>query len=188
MRAYFRPCMRKQCSIRAHSLFAFLFAGHPACEQKVKRVRNETKAEKKKLAMAERDKQLKAFGLIANERGQIKAENTQRFQQFSGLGDESGLCCNICREGYKFQPSKVLGIYTFTRPCSFDVYEAFAGAGGGPASAPPFHGHPHSRRSMGYTTVSHFNLVHVDCHLAAVRLQRGRDEWESAMLQNANTR
>lgn len=41
---------------------------------------------------------------------------------------------------------------------------------------------------MGYTTVSHFNLVHVDCHLAAVRLQRGRDEWESAMLQNANTR
>ena len=158
------------------------------CEQKVKRVRNETKAEKKKLAMAERDKQLKAFGLIANDRGQIKAENTQRFQQFSGLGDESGLCCNICREGYKFQPSKVLGIYTFTRPCSFDVYEAFAGAGGGPASAPPFHGHPHSRRSMGYTTVSHFNLVHVDCHLAAVRLQRGRDEWESAMLQNANTR
>ena len=41
---------------------------------------------------------------------------------------------------------------------------------------------------MGYTTVSHFNLVHVDCHLAAVRLQRGRDEWDSAMLQNANTR
>ena len=41
---------------------------------------------------------------------------------------------------------------------------------------------------MGYTTVTHFNLVHVDCHLAAVRLQRGRDEWESAMLQNANTR
>merc|ERR1719412_923662 len=41
---------------------------------------------------------------------------------------------------------------------------------------------------MGYTTVTHFNLVHVDCHMAAVRLQRGRDEWESAMLQNANTR
>jgi E3 ubiquitin-protein ligase UBR4 len=29
---------------------------------------------------------------------------------------------------------------------------------------------------MGYTTVTHFNLVHVDCHMAAVRLQRVRDE------------
>ena len=36
--------------------------------------------------------------------------------------------------------------------------------------------------------MTHFNLVHVDCHMAALRLQRGRDEWESAMLQNANTR
>jgi len=30
--------------------------------------------------------------------------------------------------------------------------------------------------------------VHVDCHLSAVRLARGRDEWESAALQNANTK
>jgi len=41
---------------------------------------------------------------------------------------------------------------------------------------------------MGYSTVSHFNLVHVDCHLAAVRQARARDEWESAALQNANTK
>jgi len=41
---------------------------------------------------------------------------------------------------------------------------------------------------MGFTTVSHFNLVHVDCHLAAVRQARARDEWESALLQNANTK
>ena len=31
---------------------------------------------------------------------------------------------------------------------------------------------------MGYSTVPHFNLVHVDCHLAAVR--QARDEWESS--------
>lgn len=46
-------------------------------------------------------------------------------------------------------------------------------------------------KSHGYSTVSHFNVVHVDCHLAAVaavRHARGREEWESAALQNANTR
>ena len=135
--------------------------------------------------MAMRAKQLKAIGLKANDAGQVKAESVQRFQQFSGLGDEKGLCCNICREGYKFQPNKVLAIYTYTRPSNVDEFEFMH-------SASP-HGHPlatsgHHRRSMGYSTVTHFNLVHVDCHMAAVRLQRGRDEWESAMLQNANTR
>ena len=150
---------------------------------KVKKVRDDTKAEKKRLAMAMRAKQLKAIGLTANEAGQVKAENVQRFQQFSGLGDENGLCCNICREGYKFQPNKVLAIYTYTRPCNVDEYESSGGVGSGH----PLGAH-HSRRTAGYTTVTHFNLVHVDCHMAAVRLQRGRDEWESAMLQNANTR
>ena len=47
---------------------------------------------------------------------------------------------------------------------------------------------PVDRKVSGYSTVTHFNLVHVDCHMAALRLQRGRDEWESAMLQNANTK
>ena len=72
----------------------------------VKSVRNHTKAEKKKLAMAMRAKQLKAIGLQANEHGQVKADNSL-LQQFVGLAEESGLCCSICREGYKFQPNKV---------------------------------------------------------------------------------
>lgn len=67
-------------------------------------------------------------------------------------------------------PPQVLGIYTYTRRCPLDDAE------------------PKQRKTMGYTTVTHFNLVHVDCHMAAVRLARARDEWESAALQNANTR
>ncbi len=57
----------------------------------------------------------------------------------------------VRREGYRFQPGKVLAIYTFTRRCALE--EAEKGA----------------RKTMGFSTVSHFNLVHVDCHLAAVR-------------------
>ena len=65
---------------------------------------------------------------------------------------------------------QVLAIYTYTAPCPVEPFE------------------PAARKLMGYATVSHFNLVHVDCHAQAVRQARGREEWDSAMLQNANTR
>ena len=123
---------------------------HQEVGVKVDEVRKATKEEKKKLAMAMRAKQLKSIGLKTNEKGQVKAEQSL-LQQFQGIGEESGLACVICREGYRFQPSKVLAIYTFTRRCSLEDAEK-----GG-------------RKTMGFSTVSHFNLVHVDCHLAAVR-------------------
>ena len=44
------------------------------------------------------------------------------------------------------------------------------------------------RKTQGYSTVTHFNVIHPECHLAAVRHARAREEWESAALQNANTR
>ena len=69
---------------------------------------------------------------------------------------------------------QVLAIYTYTIACPVEEFESPSGGG--------------NRRTLGYSTVSHFNLVHVDCHTAAVRQMRGRDEWESALLQNANTR
>lgn len=86
------------------------------------------------------------------------------------LMEEAGLVCVICREGYKFQSTKVLGIYTFTKRVNMDDFENKI------------------RNTAGYITVSHFNVVHIDCHMSAVRLARGRDEWESAALQNANTK
>ena len=49
------------------------------------------------------------------------------------------------------QPTKVLGIYTFTKRVALEEME----------NKP--------RKQQGYSTVSHFNIVHSDCHLAAVR-------------------
>lgn len=121
------------------------------------------------MAMAMRAKQLKAIGLKTNEKGQVKAESSL-LQQFQAIGEESGLACVICREGYRFQATKVLAIYTFTRRTPIEESERSV------------------RKTIGFSTVSHFNLVHVDCHLAAVRQARARDEWESALLQNANTK
>lgn len=50
----------------------------------------------------------------------------------------------------------MLGIYTFTKRCPVEEFEVRA------------------RKTLGYTTVSHYNIVHVECHMAAVRLARAR--------------
>uniref|UniRef100_A0A0K8SV35 E3 ubiquitin-protein ligase UBR4 n=4 Tax=Lygus hesperus TaxID=30085 RepID=A0A0K8SV35_LYGHE len=137
----------------------------------IEEVRGHTKAEKKRLAMAMREKQLGALGMRTNDRGQLTVESAQSMiQQIEELGEETGLVCCICREGYKFQPNKVLGVYTFTKRCNVEDFEA------------------KPRKTVGYSTVTHFNVVHIDCHMSAVRLARARDEWESAALQNANTK
>ncbi|TRY87094.1 hypothetical protein DNTS_009169 [Danionella cerebrum] len=142
---------------------------HVEVNLKIDAARRETRAEKKRMAMAMRQKALGTLGMTTNEKGQVVTK-TSLLKQMEELIEEPGLTCCICREGYKFQPTKVLGIYTFTKRVSLEEFE----------NKP--------RKQQGYSTVSHFNIVHYDCHLAAVRLARGREEWESAALQNANTK
>ncbi|KAG8222860.1 hypothetical protein J437_LFUL003505 [Ladona fulva] len=156
-----------------------------AVAKRVDEVRELTRTEKKRLAMAVRERQLGALGMRTNDKGQVTAESALLAQQMEDLGEETGPVCVICREGYKFQPAKVLGVYTFTKRCPVEEYET---VGGGSASSAPGSVSSKSRRTFGYSTVTHFNVVHVDCHMAAVRLARARDEWESAALQNANTK
>ncbi|CAH1119052.1 unnamed protein product [Phaedon cochleariae] len=142
---------------------------NPEVAKQIDAVRDFTRSEKKRLAMAMREKQLGQLGMRTNDKGQVTAKSTI-LQQIEELGEESGLVCCICREGYKYQPTKVLGLYTFTKRCNIEEFEA------------------KPRKTVGYTTVTHFNIVHIDCHMSAVRLARARDEWESAALQNANTK
>lgn len=49
-----------------------------------------------------------------------------------------------------FSNIQVLGIYTYTRRCALEEFE----------NKP--------RKQQGYSTVSHFNVVHYDCHTSAV--------------------
>lgn len=144
-------------------------SSEPATAKTVQEYRDSTRAEKKRLAMATREKQLNAMGMRTNEKGQVTAKD-QVLQEMDKLAEETGLTCFICREGYACQPSRVIGIYTYTKRCPLEEFEQ------------------KSRKTMGYTTVTHFNIVHVDCHMSAIRMSRGRDEWESASLHNANTR
>ena len=78
------------------------------------------------------------------------------------------LYSGICREGYKFKPEKVLGVYTFTKRHFVEDLET------------------KTTKTVGFNSVTHFTCVHIDCHMAAIKSTR--DEWEKASLHNANTR
>lgn len=153
----------------AENLLEALCTNETVAKQ-IEQVREFTRSEKKRLAMAMREKQLGQLGMCTNDKGQVTAKSSI-LSQMEELGEETGLVCCICREGYKYQPTKVLGIYTFTKRCNVEDFECTT-----------------TRKTVGYTTVSHFNIVHIDCHMNAVRLARTRDEWESAALQNASTK
>lgn len=72
----------------------------------IEEARQHTRSEKKRMAMAMRKRQLGALGMRTNDKGQVTASSSV-LQQMEDLGDETGLVCVICREGYKFKPNMV---------------------------------------------------------------------------------
>ena len=140
-----------------------------AISKKIGEVRRQTRQEKKRLAMKNRSKELSKLGLRANEKEQITSQSALLQHHISDITEEQGLVCAICLEGYRNSPMKVLAIYTYSKRKPVEDFE----------------NKPH--KTLGYTTVSHFNVVHVECHLNAVKASRGRDEWDCAVLHNANT-
>lgn len=89
--------------------------------------------------------------------------------QVDDVDEDPSLVCRICREGYIQCPEKVLGIYIFTKQCDVEEFETTP------------------TKTIGHTTVSHFNIVHFDCHLAAINLTDD-DEWDAAQLHNTYTK
>ena len=73
-------------------------------------IRTQTRQEKKRLAMAMRQKQLKLLRMTANQQGQVvmsEGAGAVGAAELAALKEETGLTCSICREGYKYMPSKV---------------------------------------------------------------------------------
>lgn len=96
---------------------------NPSVAAKIQEVRLRTREEKKRLAMAVREKQLDELGMRANDKGQVMASSQLLKQMEEQLSEEKGLICSICREGYAYQPQKVLAIYTFTKRCNVEEFE-----------------------------------------------------------------
>lgn len=88
--------------------------------------------------------------------------------------EEDGLACMVCREGYSLRPNDMLGVYSYSKRVNFGM-----GTSGS------------ARAEWFYTTVSHFNIIHFQCHQEAKRadaaLKNPKKEWEGATLRNNET-
>lgn len=88
--------------------------------------------------------------------------------------EEDGLACMVCQEGYTLRPNDMLGVYSYSKRINLGM-----GASG------------NARGECVYTTVSHFNMIHYQCHQEAKRadaaLSNPKKEWEGATLRNNGT-
>ncbi|KAI4389290.1 hypothetical protein MLD38_001530 [Melastoma candidum] len=144
-------------------------------EEKVRKLRDATTAEMRRLALRKREELLKGLGM----RQELAPDGGERIVVarpiLEGLEDvqeeEDGLACMVCREGYGLRPTDLLGVYTFSKRVNLGV--------GTLGSA---------RGDCVYTTVSSFNVIHFQCHQEAKRadaaLKNPKKEWEGATLRN----
>ncbi|KAK9837553.1 hypothetical protein WJX74_000015 [Apatococcus lobatus] len=154
-------------------------------------LRNATRARMRELALRNRQATLAAMGMqqVGPTARLQAAEGSQLAQAFAEMEEESGeeseLVCMVCKEGYATAPRQLLGTYCF---CTV------AAASEHPAIAPPpsiLAALPSTAAQQVHMTVSHFNLIHFDCHAAARRadssLRVAKREWEGATLRNGGT-
>ncbi|XP_047314774.1 auxin transport protein BIG [Impatiens glandulifera] len=149
--------------------------------EKVHKLRDATKDEMRRKALIKREQMLKGLGM----RQEISSDGGERIvvarPVLEGLDEmeeeEGGLACMVCREGYGLRPTDLLGVYTFSKRVNLGV-----GTTAGSSTA---------RVEHVYTTVSHFNIIHFQCHQEAKRadaaLKTPKKEWDGAALRNNET-
>ncbi|XP_078439464.1 auxin transport protein (BIG) [Wolffia australiana] len=142
------------------------FLGDP-----VRRLRLATRDELRRRALLKRQQLLQGLGM-RQEVGKIVVMARPSIMEEMEEEEEEGLACMVCREGYSLRPGDALGAYTYTKRVSLG---GAARTGG----------------DLVYTTVSHFNVIHFQCHLEAKRadaaLKNPKKEWEGAALRNNET-
>ncbi|XP_060191553.1 auxin transport protein BIG isoform X1 [Lycium barbarum] len=147
--------------------------------QKVHQLRHATRDEMRRRALRKRTELLQGLGM----RQELSSDGGERIvvarPVLEGLDDvedeeEEGLACMVCREGYRLRPTDLLGVYTYSKRVNLGI--------GSPGNA---------RGDCVYTTVSHFNIIHFQCHQEAKRadaaLKTPKKEWDGAALRNNET-
>ncbi|XWS75634.1 hypothetical protein CRYUN_Cryun01aG0107800 [Craigia yunnanensis] len=144
-------------------------------EEKVCRLRHATRDEMRRRALRKREELLQGLGM----RQELASDGGERIvvarPLLEGLEDveeeEDGMACMVCREGYSFRPTDLLGVYSYSKRVNLGV-----GTSGS------------ARGECVYTTVSYFNIIHFQCHQEAKRadaaLKNPKKEWEGATLRN----
>ncbi|KAK8459521.1 hypothetical protein SEVIR_2G160200v4 [Setaria viridis] len=146
--------------------------------EKIQELRHATRDEMRRRALKKREMLLQGMGM----RQEFSSDGGRRIvvsqPTIEGLDDveeeEDGLACMVCREGYTLRPTDMLGVYAFSKRVNLGATSAGSGRG-----------------DCVYTTVSHFNIIHYQCHQEAKRadaaLKTPKREWDGATLRNNET-
>ncbi|XP_047958465.1 LOW QUALITY PROTEIN: auxin transport protein BIG [Salvia hispanica] len=145
--------------------------------EKVRQLRHATRDEMRRLALKKREQLLQGLGMrqVTSDGGERIVVAQPVLEGFEDVEDEEdGLACMVCREGYRLRPTDLLGVYTYSKRVNL---------GGGTSGS--------GRGDCVYTTVSHFNIIHFQCHQEAKRADAGlrtpKKEWDGAALRNNET-
>ncbi|OVA16901.1 zinc finger protein [Macleaya cordata] len=146
-------------------------------EEKVRKLRHATRDEMRRRALRMREELLQGLGMrqeLASDGGERIVVARPIIEGLEDVEEEDGLACMVCREGYSLRPNDMLGIYSYSKRVNLGI--GISGT---------------SRGECVYTTVSHFNIIHFQCHLEAKRadaaLRNPKKEWEGATLRNNET-
>ncbi|KAK9683093.1 hypothetical protein RND81_10G116300 [Saponaria officinalis] len=145
---------------------------------KILKLRHTTRDEMRRRALRKREELLQGLGMrqeVCSDGGErivVARPNLEGFEDVEE--EEGGLACMVCREGYSLRPNDLLGVYTYSKRVNLGA--ASSGS---------------ARGECVYTTVSHFNIIHFQCHQEAKRadaaLKTPKKEWEGATLRNNET-
>ncbi|KAI3669933.1 hypothetical protein L6452_41423 [Arctium lappa] len=146
--------------------------------EKVLGLRHATRDEMRRRALMKRKELLQGLGMrqeLASDGGKLIVVAQPILEGLEEMEEEEdGLACMVCREGYSLRPTDLLGVYTFSKRVNLGV-----GTSGS------------ARGDCVYTTVSHFNIIHFQCHQEAKRadaaLKNPKKEWDGAALRNNET-
>ncbi|KAG8384569.1 hypothetical protein BUALT_Bualt04G0131400 [Buddleja alternifolia] len=146
--------------------------------EKVCQLRHATRDEMRRRALRKREQLLQGLGMrqeLTSDGGERIVVSQPVLEGFEDVEEEEdGLACMVCREGYRLRPTDLLGIYTYSKRVNLGV-----GSSG------------NARGDCVYTTVSHFNIIHFQCHQEAKRadaaLKNPKKEWDGAALRNNET-
>lgn len=146
--------------------------------KKILMLRHATKDEMRRRALRKREELLQGLGMrqeLSSDGGERIVVSRPNLEGFEDVEEEEdGLACMVCREGYSLRPNDLLGVYSYSKRVNLGV-----GTSGS------------SRGECVYTTVSHFNIIHFQCHQEAKRadaaLKNPKKEWEGATLRNNET-
>ena len=151
----------------AESLLSALVANNASVEEVLQKLRQFTRNEKKRLALARRKQMLAEMGFKMDAKKPTNLVAEQKIEGMDALVEEAGSKCVVCHEGLSLKPGKMLGIYVFTKAVAVNL------------------------DMLAVSTVSHFHIIHYLCHRQAVRadnrLKPRKSEWEGATIRNSHT-